>query len=281
MDASARLRVEEIEPRFMPSASPLDVLNALGQIRANTETLRFLSDQKMVQNPFTRSHIGEILTAVRASNLEAADTLRSFISDTMNQQPLPGPEYVESMAQLGGMINEGIMSVGLADRYATVLNVSLALPTPVIPGTNHGLNGNNNNGGDGGTTIDLSSDSGMRNTKPSIVGFTDIGNGVKIKDIQLGQGAAATSNSTVSLYYTGWLNANGTQFDSARSPEPPASFDLDGTVDGFQAGVAGMKPGGIRQIFIPSAQAYGNAGHGSVPPNADLVFEVKLISTGA
>jgi FKBP-type peptidyl-prolyl cis-trans isomerase len=39
-----------------------------------------------------------------------------------------------------------------------------------------------------------------------------------------------------------------------------------------------MKPGGIRRLYIPAALAYGPKGFGAdIPPNADLVFEIKLL----
>ena len=55
--------------------------------------------------------------------------------------------------------------------------------------------------------------------------------------------------------------------------------ELGRLIRGWQEGVPGMKPGGIRQLIIPAALAYGSAGSGSVPPDADLVFEIKMISS--
>ena len=129
-------------------------------------------------------------------------------------------------------------------------------------------------------TLD-NTDAGMVNTKPAdtTTGFTTIANGVRIRDTVVGTGTTALANSTVQLFYTGWLDANGTQFDANRSPNAPIQFALTGTIAGFAAGVTGMKEGGIRQIFIPSAQGYGPGGFPpNIPANADLVFEVKLIT---
>src|SRR5438552_18974378 len=102
--------------------------------------------------------------------------------------------------------------------------------------------------------------------------------GLKIWDVQVGSGAAVTSGSTVKVYYTGWLT-DGTTFDSARSPSSPASFPLSGVIQGWQAGLIGRQPGGIRRLYIPAALAYGSSGAGSIPANSDLVFEIKLVST--
>jgi FKBP-type peptidyl-prolyl cis-trans isomerase FkpA len=57
-------------------------------------------------------------------------------------------------------------------------------------------------------------------------------------------------------------------------------MSLNKLIEGWKIGVPGMKPGGIRRLFIPSAYAYGSKGHGdSIPPDSDLVFEVKLLSS--
>ena len=223
------------------------------------------------------------LKQVYDSDTAAVAVLNDYMTTLFNENVgniYTSDYYAPTIVNLGMLISEGQVGIAYAQSFAGVLNYSItgasATPSTTDPPTN---SGSNNNSGGNQLTIDLTSDSGMVNTMPSIVGFTNIGNGVEIKDILVGQGTAALSNSTVGVYYTGWLAANGTQFDSNRSPNSPISFGLTGTVAGFKAGVAGMQPGGIRQIFIPAAQAYGSSGQGSVPPNADLIFEVKLITT--
>ena len=94
-----------------------------------------------------------------------------------------------------------------------------------------------------------------------------------------GVGAPLAAGGSVTVFYTGWLAANGTKFDSRRSPAAPATFALSGLIQGWQQGLLGMKPGGIRRLFVPAALGYGAAGSPpSIPANADLVFEIKLIS---
>ena len=41
--------------------------------------------------------------------------------------------------------------------------------------------------------------------------------------------------------------------------------------------MVGMKVGGKRILTIPAKMGYGATGSGSIPPNADLVFEVELL----
>jgi len=51
-------------------------------------------------------------------------------------------------------------------------------------------------------------------------------------------------------------------------------------ISGWVVGVSGMKLGGQRRIVIPSNQGYGAQGNGSIPPDADLVFDVTLLKIG-
>ena len=104
--------------------------------------------------------------------------------------------------------------------------------------------------------------------------------GLVITDIKVGTGAEAKPTSTVTAYYSGALE-NGTVFDSTdKHGGKPATFPLNQVIAGWQEGIPGMKEGGERKLLIPGALAYGaNPPQGSgIPPNATLIFDVKLVS---
>src|SRR5688572_28586527 len=109
---------------------------------------------------------------------------------------------------------------------------------------------------------------------------------LRIEDLVVGQGDAATSGQRVTEHYTGWLDNNGnkgSKFDSSRDRNEPFAFSLGGgqVIQGWYQGVAGMKVGGKRKLTIPPELGYGARGAGGViPPNATLVFEVELLGVG-
>ena len=102
-------------------------------------------------------------------------------------------------------------------------------------------------------------------------------------DTKAGSGKVATLGTTVTVNYTGWLDAgggrHGKQFDSSIG-RGPFSFRLGhgDVIDGWDTGVAGMKVGGRRTLLIPAAQGYGDRGAGGdIPPSAPLVFDIELL----
>lgn len=100
--------------------------------------------------------------------------------------------------------------------------------------------------------------------------------GLQVWDVKEGAGEAVKAGATVTVHYTGWLT-NGKEFDSSVGGKP-ISFGLDQVIKGWQDGIPGMKPGGIRRLKIPSELGYGKAGAGDdIPPDSVLVFEVQLI----
>jgi len=103
--------------------------------------------------------------------------------------------------------------------------------------------------------------------------------GLETWDVKEGKGDAATIDSKVTVHYTGWLtDEKATKFDSSVDRGEPITFPLKGVIKGWQEGVPGMKPGGVRRLKIPAALAYGEKGAGDdIPPNATLVFEIELI----
>ena len=82
--------------------------------------------------------------------------------------------------------------------------------------------------------------------------------------------------ATILAHYTGWL-VDGQVFDSSRNRGKPASFSLTEVVGGWQRGIPGMKPGGVRKLVVPPELGYGDRGKGKIPGGATLIFEVELV----
>ena len=104
-----------------------------------------------------------------------------------------------------------------------------------------------------------------------------VGNaGLEMWDVKEGEGESVKEGAKVTVHYTGWLT-DGKQFDSSVGGKP-ITFGLNQVIAGWQKGIPGMKPGGIRRLKIPSELGYGKDGMGDdIPPNSTLVFEVQLI----
>ena len=103
--------------------------------------------------------------------------------------------------------------------------------------------------------------------------------GLIYEDTTVGSGAEAASGKKVTVHYTGWLtDEKETIFDSSVKRDEPIEFSLDAVIKGWQEGIPGMKPGGMRLLKIPPELAYGKRGAGKdIPPDATLVFRVELL----
>jgi len=98
--------------------------------------------------------------------------------------------------------------------------------------------------------------------------------GLSYTVIKPGNGERPNAESKVIVNYKGMLTADGTEFDSGQA----AQFPVGGVIPGFAQGLQLMQPGGSYRLCIPAALGYGAAGTGPIPANADLVFEVDLLS---
>jgi len=109
---------------------------------------------------------------------------------------------------------------------------------------------------------------------------------LKVKDLVVGSGPAATPTSSVTVQYVGVRYADGKQFDASWDHGGATSFPLTKVVRGFTQGIGGndtipaMKVGGRRLMILPPELGYGETGtpDGSIPPNAAIVFVVDLVA---
>lgn len=116
------------------------------------------------------------------------------------------------------------------------------------------------------------------------------------EDLVVGDGEVIGDESKFAAYYIGW-NPDGKIFDQSIDEatkalkEPLFRSDLQSgmigleeglknasLIDGWKEGMKGMKIGGIREMTIPSAKAYGSTGAGSdIPADTPIKFIVLAI----
>jgi peptidylprolyl isomerase len=101
------------------------------------------------------------------------------------------------------------------------------------------------------------------------------------EDITIGDGAEAEPGKNVMVHYVGVAWSNGKQFDASWDRNESFDFRLGAgqVIQGWDAGVAGMKVGGRRRLTIPPHLGYGSRGAGgAIGPDETLVFVVDLLA---
>lgn len=103
--------------------------------------------------------------------------------------------------------------------------------------------------------------------------------GLQYIDVKVGEGEAAKAGQTAEVHYTGWL-VSGIKFDSSLDRGQPFSFPMGAgrVIKGWDQGVVGMKPGGVRKLIVPPSLGYGGQAMGPIPPDSTLIFEVQLLT---
>ncbi|KAI7881824.1 hypothetical protein K492DRAFT_206540 [Lichtheimia hyalospora FSU 10163] len=108
---------------------------------------------------------------------------------------------------------------------------------------------------------------------------THLPSGITIEESKVGQGASVKKGNKIGVRYIGRIKG-GKVFDKNVSGKPFFfALGRQEVIKGWDEGITGMKLGGERKLTIPPALAYGKRGSPPlIPPNATLVFEIKLIS---
>ena len=101
-------------------------------------------------------------------------------------------------------------------------------------------------------------------------------------DLIVGDGAGIEPGHTVAVQLLAFSAADGKQLDSSWDSGSPLTF-VPGAAQlppGFEKAVEGMKVGGRRQVNIPFAQAFGDAGNADLglPASTDLIMVLDLVA---
>lgn len=88
-------------------------------------------------------------------------------------------------------------------------------------------------------------------------------------------GGPPTATDQVTVHYSGWT-LDGKLFDSSVTRGRPATFPLNGVIEGWTEGVQLMSPGDKARFWIPAKAAYGDDPGGGRPAGM-LVFDIELL----
>ena len=106
---------------------------------------------------------------------------------------------------------------------------------------------------------------------------------LKTEDLKVGDGEAVTDDSSLNVFYIGW-NPSGEVFDqsidgdSLKDPINIKKVSSATVINGWKKGLVGMKIGGVRELTIPTDQAYGKDGSGDkIPADTPLKFVVVAV----
>lgn len=110
-----------------------------------------------------------------------------------------------------------------------------------------------------------------------ITGVTKDPSGLRYVITSLGTGAKPSLSSRITFSYVGKLLATEAIFDQSSSP---VSAPLNTLIQGFQTGMQQLPSGSKAIFYVPSSLGYGPVGDGRgvIPSNANLIFEVELVS---
>lgn len=109
-------------------------------------------------------------------------------------------------------------------------------------------------------------------------GVTSLPSGLQYKVIEAGKGQKPKVSDTVVVHYRGTL-IGGEEFDSSYGRGEPATFALNGIIQGWQEALQLMPVGSKWEVYMPAELAYGTRGAGdAIGPNETLIFQIELIA---
>ncbi|GAB3041186.1 macrophage infectivity potentiator Mip [Oleiagrimonas citrea] len=111
-------------------------------------------------------------------------------------------------------------------------------------------------------------------------GVKTTSSGLQYKVIKQGTGPHPGPKDTADIEYVGTF-IDGKKFDASADHKGggPTPIPLSSVIPGFREGLELMQVGGHYKLYIPSDLAYGEQPQNGFPPNATIIFDVKLDKT--
>jgi FKBP-type peptidyl-prolyl cis-trans isomerase len=102
--------------------------------------------------------------------------------------------------------------------------------------------------------------------------------GLRLETLEPAVGPRPTRKGAVRVEFEVRL-ADGTLVEA---PAEPVGLSVSDVIPGLAEALLRMNQGGRYRVWVPAKLAYGKTGNadGSVPPDTDLVFTVRLLAVG-
>jgi FKBP-type peptidyl-prolyl cis-trans isomerase len=111
-------------------------------------------------------------------------------------------------------------------------------------------------------------------------GVKTTASGLQYKVLKEGKGKSPQATDNVQVHYKGTL-LDGTEFDSSYARNQPATFPVNGVIQGWQEVLPLMKPGSKWKVVVPPELGYGSTPRPGIPAESLLIFEIELNSIAA
>ncbi|WP_394280315.1 FKBP-type peptidyl-prolyl cis-trans isomerase [Microbacterium sp.] len=186
---------------------------------------------------------------------------------TMLECATEGSRIVGAIAP-DDLSDQAIANMGLSEGDSAIFVIDLdKVYLPAADGAPQYVDGS------GIPTVVLAPDGRPGITVPDAEAPTDL----VLKTLKKGDGEEVDGDATVRVHYTGVLWETGEVFDSSWEKGTTAAFGLDGVVPGFAEAIEGQTVGSQVLAVIPPELGYGDAGQGTIPGGATLVFVVDIL----
>jgi peptidylprolyl isomerase len=113
-------------------------------------------------------------------------------------------------------------------------------------------------------------------------GATTTATGLQYLEITAGTGPAPKVGDLITMHYIATL-ADGTELANSYTQGDPvvSVWGPNRLLTGWEEGIGLMKQGGKAKMVLPPELAFGPEGSGSIPPNAQIVIEMELLTVSA